>query len=458
VLPTPFLDDPATPDDMAMSGLAFHPDFANNRKLYVITGEETSGSADYSAPQDDDSTAFDNVIFEYQSDAINPDVVDMTTKRELLRVHQAHRQHNLGDLAFDDRHLFISSGDGGRTRGGTPAHYNTTAAQTTNPLGAILRIDVDDTAGGPYGIPSDNPFAGGVGGNVPEIYAWGVRNPWRISADRVTGEIYTGVNGDFTIEQIIRVELGKNYGWDSKEGSFLWDPVTGDATVDPNPDPQLTAPTAEYDHNGTTQAFGSAIGGFVYRGSNMPERYGDYIFLDYVAGEMIAMDIGTGALELVPIDPGGEQLGERVEITWGEDEDGELYIGTALGQVLKLSQASMANESGRVPDGAGAPGGPLTIARAGGGEITLDWSSSCLSGDFDYSVYAGTIGDFTSHGIVLCTTAGTTDATILPTGSQYYLVVPHNGTNEGWYGTDGNGAPRPPAATACRTQLMAPCS
>ncbi|MDH3786555.1 MAG: PQQ-dependent sugar dehydrogenase, partial [Acidobacteriota bacterium] len=256
VLPTPFLNDPATPTDRAMSSIAFHPDYANNGLLYAITGEATSGSPDYDSPQDDAASAFDNVIYEYRVDSVDPNVVDLSSKRELLRVHQPHRVHNLGDLTFGhDGYLYISSGDGGDTRLGTPTQYNTTAQQTTNPYGAILRIDVDQQPGGAaYGIPTDNPFADGAGGNAPEIYAWGLRNPWRITTDRLTGDLYTGVNGDLTIEQIDRLQLGRNYGWDTKEGSFLWDSLTGAATVDPTPDPQYTAPTAEYDHNHTTVA------------------------------------------------------------------------------------------------------------------------------------------------------------------------------------------------------------
>jgi hypothetical protein len=339
VLATPFLSESASPPDRAMSGLAFHPDYGANGKFYVITGEAipNGSTPHYSSPQDDESSAFDNVLCEYTVDAQNPDVVDPSSRRELLRVHQAHRLHNMNDLCFGgDGHLYVAMGDGGTTRDGTPTHYNTTATQTTNPFGAVLRIDVDSLGtNGRYGIPADNPFADGSGGNVPEIFAWGLRNPWRISADRVTGEIYTGVNGDITIEQIYRVRLGENYGWDTHEGSYLWNPVTGEATVDPNPDPLLTPPLAEYDHN-NSEPFGSAIGGYVYRGTDMPQFRGTYLFNDWVAAELIAMDPATGALEIVAVDPGGASLRPSYDICWGEDDDGELYIGRGDGEVLKL--------------------------------------------------------------------------------------------------------------------------
>ena len=329
-----------------MSSLAFDPNYATSGRFYLITGEAVPNPSTphYSAPQNDTSSAFDSLLVEYRVDANDPDQADADSRRELLRVHQAIRSHNLDDLTFGhDGLLYVSVGDGGLTREGSPTQYQTTAQQTTNPFGSILRID-PSTIGpnGRYTIPSDNPFfdpndpGAGLGGNAPEIFAWGVRNPWRISTDRTSGAIYTGNNGDSTIEMVQRVENGRNYGWALKEGSFLWDPITGNASVDPSPDPNLTPPLAEYDHNGTAQAFGSVIGGFVYRGSEIPPLVGHYLFNDHVAGEMVAMDPNTGALELVAIDPGAAQLQTFQDISWGEDEDGELYMGRLNGELLKL--------------------------------------------------------------------------------------------------------------------------
>ena len=460
VLPTPFLNDPATPADRAMSSIAFHPNYALNGKVYAITGELTSGSPDYDSPQDDSASAFDNVLYEYQVDGMDPNIVDMSSKRELLRVHQPNRFHNLGDLTFGhDGFLYISSGDGGDSRTGAPTQYNTTAQQTTNPYGAILRIDIDQQPGGaPYGIPADNPFADGANGNVPEIFAWGLRNPWRITTDRLNGDLYTGVNGDLTIEQIDRIELGRNYGWDTKEGSFLWDSVTGAATVDATPDPQYTAPTAEYDHNHTTVAFGSQIGGFVYRGSGMPEFWGQYIGLDWRAAQMTAMDPSDGSLTIVPIDLSGEPLVNSLHITFGEDEDGELYIGNGDGTLLRLYQADDPTQSGSVPDGSVIAGAPLTLDKSGSTLLDLSWSASCGGNDNNFAVYAGTLGTFTTHEMLVCGTAGQTSTTIpVGAGNEYFLVVPNNGTNEGSYGTSSNGAPRPAADTPCFSRLMGPC-
>jgi hypothetical protein len=337
---TPFLNAPAFPADRGMTSLAFHPGFPANGKLYVITGEVTNPNPPhYAPPQIDTGGAFDNVLYEYRVDPVNPDRVDPLTRRELLRLHQAERGHNMNDMTFGgDGFLYIASGDGGNTRQGSPTNYNTNAQQTTNPYGKVLRIDVDHVGpNGRYAIPTDNPFANGADGNVPEIFAWGLRNPWRITSDRLTGVVYTGVVGDNSIEQIDRVERGKNYGWDAKEGAFLWNPTTGAATPDPNPDPRYSPPLGEYDHEGTP-CRGSVIGGYVYRGSGLPGVfYGKYLFNDWVSGELMQMDPSDGAVAVVPIDPTGAFVASQNDVTWGEDEGGELYIGRLSGDVMRFT-------------------------------------------------------------------------------------------------------------------------
>ena len=457
LLAQPFLVAPATPADRAMSSLAFHPDYATNGKLYVITGEPSANppTADYFPPQVDSASAFDNVLVEYRVDAVDPDRVDPSSKREVLRIHRPHQLHTLDDLAFGpDGYLYITSGDGGDTGTGSPTHYNTNAQLTTNVFGKILRIDVDHIGpNGRYAIPPDNPFAGGTGGNVPEIYSFGLRNPWRISADRLTGELYVGDNGDFTIEWVIRVERGKNHGWDPKEGSFLWDPLTRDASVDPNPDPQYTPPLAEWDHNNSDDAYGSVISGYVYRGSRVPALYGKLLTLDWVAGSLIAVEPATGALELVHVSPTGEQLAESQHITWGEDDGGEPYIGSSNGKVLRFVPTQAGDFAGRVPDDTG-----FTVAKGQAGTIVLSWGASCQSDDGDYAVYVGTLGDFASHAAVLCSTGGATTAALAPGGGNtYYLVAPLDGLREGSLGTDSQGFERPQAVKPCLLRAVGPC-
>ena len=340
LLPTPFLNAPGQPSDRAMTSVAFHPDYATNGKLYVITGEAIPNgeTPHYSAPQNDEGTAHDNLLVEYQVDAGNPNLVDVSTRRELLRIHQATKVHNMNDMTFGtDGFLYIAVGDGGNSRTGAPTNHNENAQLTTNPFGSVLRIDVDSLGtNGRYAIPVSNPFSSGAGGNVPEIFAWGFRNPWRIATDPATGDIYVANNGDLTIETLVRVENGKNYGWDVKEGSFLYNDVTGEATVDPSPDPQYTNPFAEYDHNGTVQAFGSNIGIGVNRSTHYPGLIGRYLFTDWVAAELVAMDLVTGELELVSIAAGGQQLSPTREITGGQDESGRAYLGRTNGEVVRL--------------------------------------------------------------------------------------------------------------------------
>ncbi len=342
IVGTPFLNAPATPSGSAMSSLAFHPQFASNGKLYLITGQPTTPSPHYSPPQADTAGAFDNVLVEYEIFDDDADAVDPDTRRDLLRMHKNEDAHNVNDLAFAHdgtaQRLFIATGDGGLTRTGSPTHYETNAQATTLPYGKVLRIDVDSVGpNGRYAIPADNPYASGAAGSVPEIFARGLRNPWRITSDRETNELYVGSNGDFSIESVLRVQLGENYGWADEEGGFHWDPATGNASENQTPNPDFTAPLARYDHKGTVQAFGSIIGGYVYRGARMPDFHGRYIFYDWVAGKLVSTDTSSGALELVGVDRNGSGLGAFDVVTFGEDEVGELYVGGLGGRVKKLA-------------------------------------------------------------------------------------------------------------------------
>ncbi len=276
------------------------------------------------------------------------------TKRELFRVGQPGQPHNLTDLAFGpDGMLYVGSGDGGLI-----------AENSQDPreiLGAILRIDPFGSDGrtGEYGIPADNPFVGGetvtlyttsnpLGEEIDpldEVFAYGFRNPFRIGFDRLTGDLYAGEVGQSDVEEIDRVEAGRNYGWNIKEGSLKSGQSLGAARVEPdtvenNPwsDTQtlaeqfgLTDPILEYDHDeGVT-----VIGGFVYRGSQIPALQGKYVFADFGVSTPTARlfygDPDAGEVLELQIAPGGDLFGEgdplpQFILGIGEDEDGELLL------------------------------------------------------------------------------------------------------------------------------------
>ncbi len=323
LLPTPFLDISSTLHLTNSTGLfatAFHPDFAvpgssGEGKFYSVSQEAPgTGVANFS----DTATVFtQSVLYEWQVDSSNPDQVDPSTKRELLRIDEAGG-HLLDDLAFGNNdYLYLSKGDSAQS-------FETNLDGTTI-HGSILRIDVNDTSGnGRYSIPSDNPFVGNSDGKIEEIFAYGFRNPWRISIDQVTGKLYVGDVGQDDIEEINIVQSGGNYGWNDKEGSFFF--LDGGGVTDDLSD-LLSGydgidPIAEYDH---TEGDVSITGGLVYRGSALPGLYGYYIFGDWRSGRLMSMDPVTHLIEEISIDLGGPSIAEGI-IGFSETEAGELLI------------------------------------------------------------------------------------------------------------------------------------
>ena len=298
---------PNTFDERGLLGLAFHPDYAINGKFYTYTSEPTAGPPTFpttlpagSAPD------HQNVLAEWR--AVSPGSplagVDAASRRELMRVDWPQFNHDAGDIAFGpDGKLYVPMGDGGGAddadgqlftvaTGSFPVveapivgHQADGNAQKLNtPLGKILRIDVDgrNAASGQYGIPADNPFVGRPGA-LAEIHAFGFRNPFRLSFDRVSGALLVGDVGQNDIEEVDLVVAGGNYGWNHKEGTLFFvvngnDP--GFATkIAPAPPPAgLVDPLAEYDthHEGH-----SVIGGFVYRGTRIAQLAGRYVFGDF---------------------------------------------------------------------------------------------------------------------------------------------------------------------------------
>lgn len=315
-------------DERGLLGLAFHPDFANNGKLYTYTSEvAAAGTADFplsgGVPINHQS-----VIAEWQVDPSNPDVVNVASRRELLRIDQPQFNHNGGTLRFspnDGSNLYIALGDGGNSRDVGPGHTPGVGngQDNTNILGSILRIDVDGSNGanGQYGVPVGNPFAGADG--IPnEIFAYGLRNPWQISFDN-TGRFIVPDVGQGSLEEINIVEAGDNLGWNRKEGTYLFDPTTGTVMPDLAGLPGLKDPILQYDRDEGT----SVTGGFVYRGTAIPELVGKYVFGDFTRGgffdplgRLFAADLDTLTIEelLLPVD--------TYVKSFGVDASGEIYL------------------------------------------------------------------------------------------------------------------------------------
>jgi glucose/arabinose dehydrogenase len=290
--------------ERGLLGLAFHPDFESNGRFFV----------DYT------DVNGNTVVSEFGLTAEGTG--DPTSEKVVLTQKQPFSNHNGGMVAFGaDGYLYIGLGDGGT--GGDPQGNGQKLATF---LGKILRIDVN--SGDPYAIPADNPFQpGNAQGAQPEIWDWGVRNPWRFSFDRESGALFIGDVGQDQTEEIDvepAGEGGRNYGWNTMEGDHCY----GNPKCDSN---GMTPPVVTYNH-----AFGcSVIGGYVYRGSRFPDLVGRYLYGDLCSGRLWTLD-AQAALAGDPVTP--EDF-DRVNVSitsFGEDEAGELYMTTGDGAVLSL--------------------------------------------------------------------------------------------------------------------------
>ena len=293
-------------NEQGLLGLAMHPDFKSNGQFFVC----------YTA-RDDDRT----VVSRFRVSKNNPNQADPQSEEVLLEVAQPFKNHNGGPIEFGpDGFLYIGLGDGGLRN---DPHANGQDLSTL--LGTILRIDVNTASGDrKYGIPADNPFVD-VAGARPEIYAYGIRNPWRIAFDKPTGLLWIGDVGQELWEEVNVIQKGGNYGWNVREGTQAF----GNRQADPAlADP--IDPVWEYDHG-----VGKSItGGRVYRSNRLPELAGKYIYADYVSGSVWALsyDEATGKAtrnEQV-IASGIPVLG------FGEDPSGEIYymIDSAQGECI----------------------------------------------------------------------------------------------------------------------------
>ena len=282
--------------EKGLLGLAFHPDYENNGYFYV----------NYTT-----SNPSTTRISRFRVSSENPDSADKNSEAILLTFSQPFPNHNGGWVGFgpDDGYLYIGVGDGG---GGGDTQNNAQNIETI--LGNILRIDVDNQDNGlQYAIPPDNPFADSSGSVVKEIYAWGMRNPWRNSFDPVTGWLWSADVGLNAWEEIDIIENGKNYGWRCYEGNNSFNLSGCDF-------PEYIFPIWEYSHGQGC----SITGGYVYRGPTVPELTGKYIYADYCTKTV-------WSLEYDGIAPPNNQtlLTAPGSVTsFGVDENNELYVVT----------------------------------------------------------------------------------------------------------------------------------
>jgi len=297
ILPVPFLDltqKVVCCGELGLLGLVFHPGYAQNGYFYVDYTEEVGGKT-YT------------VIARYTVSLDNPDQADAASEMRMLYIEQPYQNHKGGQLQFGpDGYLYIGMGDGGSE--GDPLG-NGQSLETL--LGKILRIDVDNTL--PYSIPADNPFVNG--GGLREIWAYGLRNPWRFSFDRLTGDLYIADVGQDAWEEIDFLPVGSpsgvNFGWNYFEGSH---PYRGS----PPANLRLIMPATEYNHS-----LGNAvIGGYVYRGSILLDWYGVYIYGDYGSGRVWGLlHLPDGSWQNAQLFDTGRHIS-----SFGVDENGEIYM------------------------------------------------------------------------------------------------------------------------------------
>jgi glucose/arabinose dehydrogenase len=334
LLPEPFLDvrDRLVKlmddfDERGLLGLAFDPDFQNSskagyRRIFTYTSEIVAGHTDFPIVHGAEPPNHQAVIASWK---VNADGrrVDPASRKEVLRIDKPQFNHNGGMIAFgQDGFLYIALGDGGGANDIGPGHnFETGNGQDKNVvLGKMLRIDVNgtDAKNGAYGIPKDNPFA--TGGGVREIYALGLRNPWRFSFDG--SALLVGDVGQNKLEWVHRVERGGNYGWRTKEGAFKFNPNGTIERPDASLPRDLIDPVLQYDRDEGT----SIIGGHVYRGKALSALDGQYVFGDYrhgktSAGRLFFASLPNGKIRELIIGADDRPLGFLLK-GFGQDRGG----------------------------------------------------------------------------------------------------------------------------------------
>ena len=309
----PFLDISSIVEsggsEQGLLSVAFHPDYEANGQFFVgYTAQSAEGVGD-------------NTIARYRVSADDPDRADAASGEVLLAVTDPYSNHNGGLVLFGpDGYLYAGFGDGGA--GGDPEQN---AQNPSTLLGSVLRLDVDgESPDRPYAIPEDNPFADGAEGQ-PEVWAYGLRNPWRFSFDQLTGEFYLADVGQREIEEVNALSAdglgGENYGWPMLEGTSCF--AIADCVAD-----GLVLPVAEYSHE-----FGCSVtGGYVYRGEAIPSLQGVYLFADYCSGLLWGMGRGAdGTWVTAPPVETGMNIS-----SFGEDAAGEVYLTDLNGGLYRV--------------------------------------------------------------------------------------------------------------------------
>jgi glucose/arabinose dehydrogenase len=354
-------------DERGLLGLAFHPGFTNPaspgyQTLYTYNSEQIPAATSPTYPVPTTATNnYKNVINEWKISATNANVVDPSSRREVISFGKNASNHNGGTCTFGpDNYMYLALGDGGDANDVGASHIvpGGNAQNLSTPLGKFLRFDPLNpalnpaspdpvSANGQYRIPTNNPFKGND--QVPEIYCYGMRNPYRFCFDFVTGDLIHADVGQNNVEEIDRIIRGGNYGWAVKEGTFLFNMTNGPSgnvgtigTPPGNNSPGLPSGlidpisgpmgTLEYDHNEGI----SITGGFVYRGTAIPELYGKYIFGDLALktapvradGRLFYADLQMGTINAFPLPQFGGSAVLPNGLTvhgFGQDADGELY-------------------------------------------------------------------------------------------------------------------------------------
>jgi glucose/arabinose dehydrogenase len=291
-------------------GMAFHPRFKENGELFIY----------YTTTK----VPHTSVISRFRVSPNDPNRADPASEKELLRIKQPFWNHNGGTIVFGpDGYLYIGLGDGGLRD--DPGRNGQNVGTL---LGSILRIDVDNPdAGLAYGVPKDNPFVGQPDARG-EIWAYGLRNVWRMAFDRQTGVLWAADVGQDTWEEIDLIERGGNYGWNLREGFHKFKQRGSDARAD------LIEPIFEYHHD-----VGKSItGGNVYRGKRLPVLEGKYLYADYVTGQLWALDYDAHKRQVV----GNHPIAGNVMpvMSFGEDEQGETYFLTTQGWILSFAEGA----------------------------------------------------------------------------------------------------------------------